>query len=1000
MARSHVARDLKGTRVARTCVRTGCPSGGIATVLVACCLCAFGAGYAEASTPSAQTRSSGSSVAQRIRAAIDGNQIPAAQELAREIIGALSAATTPKSEQIAVLAPTLLRFLLDSGDSEGAKKLAEATLEARRRAGRGGDALEASLVNAVGEASFEAGDAQGALEKFEKSLKIRERALGRAHPLVAESLNNRGVVEQSLGRYKAARMDFELSLAIRERTLPPGHKDIAESINALAVLNLATGDYAKAEAWFKRAMALRERDPGPDSLATAESISNLAELYRQIGDTQRSLPLGERALAIRIARLGGDHILVAESLNNLAILHSRDEPAAAEVEYRRAIAIYRKSGSSRHATVATLENNLGMLLLHAGRFDEAKEFLSSALASRRELLGPDHPLTARSLDNLAKLYIARGDFAGAETLLAEALPVVEAADDPDSRWRVQDTARRLESARGNRPEAIVYGKRAVNGLQALRLNLRSLDTVLQQTFLKDKGETYRALFDLLVAEGRLAEAAQILLMMKEEEYFDFIQRSASNDPRATQAMLTPMEAEGAARLERASADVVKLIRERAALLAKERREDAEEARLQQLNDLRRAAIRAFNDALGEIHQFFSSAAATQARAKEIGAMNLESLKSLQGTLETLGEGVVAVHYVVLDNKIRILLTTAQAQVARESEIDAALLSRRIQRFREALQDPQSNPLPHARELYRLLIEPVARDLEQAGARTLMLSLDGALRYLPFAALNDGNAYLVEKYRLALFSEAARDKLKDPPFPDWKAAALGMTQSAEGFVALPSVAEELHGIVRTAESMGGILPGRIALDKAFSRTSVIRALSDGFPVIHIASHFVFNPGTELESFLLLGDKSHLSLKEIKDEDYDFRHVELVALSACETAIGGGADHFGREIEGFAAMVQKQGARSVIATLWQVADESTAVLMKVFYANHSFGKFTKAEALRQAQLTLLRGDLDSDEAAPATQRAAVRSAVSISAPVTKKQYAHPYYWAPFIIAGNWL
>jgi CHAT domain-containing protein len=240
----------------------------------------------------------------------------------------------------------------------------------------------------------------------------------------------------------------------------------------------------------------------------------------------------------------------------------------------------------------------------------------------------------------------------------------------------------------------------------------------------------------------------------------------------------------------------------------------------------------------------------------------------------------------------------------------------------------------------------------------MLSLDGALRYLPFAALHDGERYVVERYRLALFSEAARDKLKDDPSAEWRAAALGMTEAAEGFSALPGVAAELRSIVRTAQYSGGVLAGRIELDRAFSRTALLGALDEGFPVLHVASHFVFSPGTELESFLLLGDKTRLSLKEMKDDDYDFRSVELVTLSACETAVGGGADHFGREIEGFATLVQKQGARSVMATLWKVGDDSTALLMRMFYAARSSGGLSKAEALRQAQLALLRGKVDTD------------------------------------------
>ena len=934
---------------------------------------------------------------ERARRSIEGNDVPAAQALAAELAGMGAALVLPDS--IGALVPDLLRFLLDSGDTEGARRLAEAVLAARKRDGSGGDALEATLVNAIGEARFEAGDARGALTLFEQSLQMRERALGPNHALVAESYNNRGVVRQNLGRVREARADFERSLAIRERILPADHKDIAESVNALGVLALDNGDYAAAETWLARAMKLRERNPGPGTLVAAESANNLAELYRRIGDAARAIPLHEKALSIRVAKLGGDHALVAESLNNLALMQATAGQAAqAEASYRRAIGIYRKNLGTRHATVATLDNNLGMLLLRAGRLEEAREALSSALETRRALLGPDHPRTARSIDNFAKLAMARGDLEGAQLLLTEALAIVEAGADADSRWRVLDTARRLEAARGNRAEAIVYGKRVVNGLQALRVNLQSLEKALQQSFLRDKAEAYRSLVDLLIAEGRLAEAEQVVTMMKEDEYFDFVRRSAGTDPRTTQMPLTASELEVTARIERAGSDMVGRIRERAALLAKPGRSAAEESKLEQLNVERRAAIKAFNDALGEIHRYVTSAAVSQARAREIGAMNLGNLKSIQGTLAALGEGVVAVHYVVLERRTRILVTTSHAQVAREADIEAAELAQLVRRLRHALQSRQDGHLAIAKRLHEILVAPIERDLEQARARTLMLSLDGALRYLPFAALHDGDRYLIERYRLAMFSEAARDKLKDEPVAEWRVAALGVTEAAEGFSALPSVAQELRSIVRSDSSSSGILAGRIALDRAFSRSALLAALDEGFSVLHVASHFVFSPGAELESFLLLGDKSHLSLQEVKDDDYDFRSVELVTLSACETAVGGGADHFGREIEGFATLVQRQGARSVMATLWKVSDESTAQLMRMFYANRTLSGMSKAEALRQAQLALLRGKLDPAASSGAPGEG-LRDALDVPREVPQGRYRHPFFWAPFILTGNW-
>jgi CHAT domain-containing protein len=126
---------------------------------------------------------------------------------------------------------------------------------------------------------------------------------------------------------------------------------------------------------------------------------------------------------------------------------------------------------------------------------------------------------------------------------------------------------------------------------------------------------------------------------------------------------------------------------------------------------------------------------------------------------------------------------------------------------------------------------------------------------------------------------------------------------------------------------------------------------------------------------LGDGGHLSLAELKTSADLFGGVQLLTLSACNTGMGDGT-----EVEGFGALAQRQGARAVIASLWPVADSSTKVLMQKFYRirEASPGK-TKLEALREAQLELLHGSI---------KRA------------LKSPYAHPYYWAPFFLMGNWL
>jgi CHAT domain-containing protein len=168
-----------------------------------------------------------------------------------------------------------------------------------------------------------------------------------------------------------------------------------------------------------------------------------------------------------------------------------------------------------------------------------------------------------------------------------------------------------------------------------------------------------------------------------------------------------------------------------------------------------------------------------------------------------------------------------------------------------------------------------------------------------------------------------------------------------------------------------------------------ALQEGHPVVHIASHFHFHPGNNTASFLLLGDGTHLSLAELHKKPALFHGVDLLTLSACNTAMGDlGAT--GQEIDGFARQAQQQGAKAVVASLWPVADASTKDLMQTLYRlRASQPGLPKVEALRQAQLALPQTQgVCHDGPVPLRFRTSARA-----------PYAHPFYWAPFILIGNW-
>jgi CHAT domain-containing protein len=205
----------------------------------------------------------------------------------------------------------------------------------------------------------------------------------------------------------------------------------------------------------------------------------------------------------------------------------------------------------------------------------------------------------------------------------------------------------------------------------------------------------------------------------------------------------------------------------------------------------------------------------------------------------------------------------------------------------------------------------------------------------------------------------------------------VTKGAPGLAALTGVAAELDRIVKAGDADPyGVLPGFIALDEAFSAARLQTALVEGFPGIHIATHFVFRPGPVEDSYLLLGNGVRLTLAELRSPRYPLQGVALLVLSACETAVGQpGAN--GREFESFGVLAQRQGARAVLATLWPVSDLSTAAFMARLYREHQQadrGQRDTAAALRHAQLSFVR-----------------EKGTGVAAGI----WRHPFYWAPYVL-----
>jgi TPR repeat protein/CHAT domain-containing protein len=559
--------------------------------------------------------------------------------------------------------------------------------------------------------------------------------------------------------------------------------------------------------------------------------------------------------------------------------------------------------------------------------------------------------------------------------------------------------------RGRPGAALLFAKLSVNRLEEARRYLEGLDDDLRECFLEVHEDRYRWLADLFIEQGRLAEAENVLGMLKDFEAYEYVRRDTAAKGRSYERMpLSEPEAEIEEAFLSAGRSLAGLAREFEALVSKRRVDGLAEAEVAAFDRIRvrlREAQAEFTNQLDALREEVAGLdTATQAA---VASRNLDGVKSIRGTLrDAFGGDVIALHSVVLPGRTHIMLTTPRVQLVRTASVPAKELASMVLALREATQDPRRDPVPAGRALYDLLLRPIEAELEGARAKTLLLSLDGVLRYLPFAALHDGERFLAERYELVLFTAATWDQLLDSPRSEWRVAGFGVSEGIGDLVPLPNVAAELEGIV-LGDDGRGVLDGRVWLDGTFTKEELVGALFDGYPVIHLATHFVLEPGKETDSYLLLGDRDRLTIAEVRenDFDFDFGDVQLLTLSACETAVPArGAD--GSEIESFGVLAQRQGARAVIATLWPVADASTALFMQRFYEVWTrMPGIGKANALQLVQKEFIANEKAGEEIALLSRRGCMDCIEGISDVTSHSPgYIHPYYWAPFVLMGNWM
>lgn len=336
-------------------------------------------------------------------------------------------------------------------------------------------------------------------------------------------------------------------------------------------------------------------------------------------------------------------------------------------------------------------------------------------------------------------------------------------------------------------------------------------------------------------------------------------------------------------------------------------------------------------------------------------------------LETVDPHAAAIYPIILSDRLEVILGVPGQPLRHYSTpISREQFQQTLSRFRQSLSlsFSRSEQLQLYQQLYDWLIRPAEADLHQAQIETLVFILDGELRNLPMAVLHDGDRYLIERYSLAI---APGLQLLEPrPLDNRRLQAVvgGLSEARDGFAALPGVESEIQRISSSIDT-------DVRLNESFTIDATRDALSrTDSPVLHLATHGQFSSNAE-DTFILTWNGS-LNVKELgqllqRRDEQRFGALELLVLSACQTAMGDD-----RALLGLAGLAVRSGARSTVATLWAVRDRATADVMAEFYHQLAQPGMSKAKALQQAQLSLLR----------------------------QPDYERPFFWSAFILVGNWL
>jgi CHAT domain-containing protein len=912
-----------------------------------------------------------------------------------------------------------------NGTVEAKRKRIEKYQEALELFRRAGDRQgEAETLSNIGVIYNALGETQKALEMHNESLPIL-RVVGDRRG-EATTLFNIGFVYRMQGEMQKALEKYNESLSIYRAVGDRGREAVA--LNNIGIVYNSMGEPQKALETHNQVLAIL-RALG-DRRGEAETLNSIGADYYSLGEMQKALERLNEALPI--ARAVGHRRSEVVALNNLGIVYrSLGELQKALENLNEVLTISRAIGD--RGNEANTLGQIGSLYWLIGEIQKALDKHNEALLINQAV--GDRSLDASILNSLGRGYNSLGEMQKALEKHNEALSLWRAVGDPNGEADALLGIARVEQKRGNLTRARQTIEQAVGMIESLRTNIAGQE--LRASYLGSRHEFYESYIDILMQMHKQNSAAA----------FDAAALTISERARA-RSLLELLKEPGAN--IRQGVDSSLLERERSLQQRLAARTAAQASLLNRKHtpEQTEAAAKEIASITSEYEQLEAQIRASSPRYAALTQPQPLNLSEIQQ--RALDPETLLLEY-SLGEDASYLFVVSQTSLTSHRLPKRAEIEEATRRLRDLLTASQQQPgdteakyqarVKEARESYwmqaavlsRMLLGPVA---SQLGTKRLAIVADGALQYIPFAALpapapgNDGGRnsgaepqpLFVEHEIVSLPSastlatlrrETAGRKpaakslaiLADPVFTDddtrvrrnvGKAGAKEKTRSADsdetdiGFLQMTRSGREtgmngadagfgrLLSTRREAMAISALTPERErmqALDFEASRTTALRPELGEYRIVHFATHGLLNnvhpelsgivlslvdkEGHQQDGFLRLQDIYNLKLP-----------AELVVLSACQTGLG--KEIKGEGLIGLTRGFMYAGAPRVVASLWKVDDRATSELMKRFYQGMLGPEaLSPAGALRQAQMTIWK----------------------------QKQWREPYYWAAFVLQGEW-